>query len=239
MHQFSILPTAVNDLKRKLIQTLLFLFAVVIMVFVVIPWVASGEVTAVDSGTMLTVLIVLPAILGFTYFNGLKRQKAMLASYKLTITDDTISREMINVPALVIQKKDVREIIKRADGSITIIADSKLNAIGISLHIERKEELEGILNSIKPMTVKTTAVWYQTYSLAIAMVLVTLMFSSFYLENKFLSSAAGAVFVGVMAYSFIVIHKSKNVDTRTKRLSYFMLIPLFSVIGSLITKWMS
>src|SRR5688500_15601432 len=105
MHQFSILPTAVKDLKRKLIQTLLFLFAVVIMMLVVIPWVASGEVTTVDSATMLTLFIMLPAILGFTYFTGLKRQKAMLASYKLTITDDAISREMINVPVLVIQKK--------------------------------------------------------------------------------------------------------------------------------------
>jgi hypothetical protein len=238
MHQFSVLPTAHKELQRKLAQRILFLFIIMLIVLVVVPWLRSEEITNVDPSTVFTLVIMLP-ILAFTFYNALKKQKAMLASYKLTIPDESITREMINVPVLVIHRQDIREITKNVDGTISVIGDSKLNAIGVPSRIEKKEELEILLSSIKPMTVKTSANWYQRYPFVIVTAVVALMFSVFYLENKFLSSVTGVAFVGVMIYCLIVIQKSKNVDTRTKRLSYFVIIPLLSVIGSLIMKWIN
>lgn len=237
MHQFSVLPTFAKDLQRKLLPILLLLPIMMLFVVVGLPLLRSEEVTF-DSSTVLTLLMFM-AILVFTFINSLKRQKAMFGSYKLTIMEERISREMINMPVLVIHRKDIRDIVKNADGTISIIGDSKLNIIGIPAHIERKEELEVILNNIKTITVKTVTPWYQRYILFLAMAIVGLIFSVFSLENKFLSSVGGLCFVALMIYSFVVIQKSKNVDTRTKRWSYIVIIPVLSILGGIIAWWMS
>jgi len=161
----------------------------------------------------------------------------MLATYKLIITEDSITREMLNTPTISIPIAGVKEIIKSANGAYTILGDSKINAIGISTEIEHKEELEQLLSAIKPLTVKTSTPWHQTYQLPIAFVVLALMFASFYVGNLYVSTLCGVLFSSFMIYSFIVLQKSKNIDIRAKRLSYFILIPLLSVIGAVIMKW--
>jgi hypothetical protein len=237
MHQFSVGPGGFKELQKAIINRILFLLAIVVLVLFVLPMIISGTMALPSASTWFTLMFMLP-ILGFTLYNGLKRQRAMLATYKLIITEDSITREMLNAPTISIPIKEVREIIKAANGAYAILGDSKINAIAVSTEIERKEELEQLLSAIKPLTIKMSTPWHQTFQFPIAFVALALMFASFYIGNRYVSTLCGVAFSSFMIYSFVVLQKSKNIDVRAKRLSYFMLIPLLSVIGSMIMKWM-
>ncbi|MBL7871165.1 MAG: hypothetical protein JNM78_06105 [Cyclobacteriaceae bacterium] len=224
----------------NIIKRMLYLFIIVILVVFIVPFFFNGDAgnSSITGTSTLFTIILMIGVLTFSLLNALKKQKAMLASYKLIISEDSISREMLHTPTITILIKDVQEIIKSKNGALTILGDSKMNAIGVSPAIERKEELETLLSGIKSLTIKTSTSLWQTFQLPIALVGVVLMFTSFYSENLYISSFSGITFLVFMTYSMLILRKSKNVDSKTKRLSYFMIIPMLSVLFSLIMKWM-
>jgi hypothetical protein len=236
MHQFTVLPQALKELEKNIFKRILFLVAIVVLVLFILPSIMSGK--SPDLSTWLT-LLLMSVVMTFVLFYSLKKQKIILSSYKLTVNEASISREMVNTPIIVIQIEDIKEIKKDGKGAISIIGNSKINAIGIPTHIERKLELEQLLQAIRPIIEKTPSSLLQPLQYLVALAGIGLMYASYYMEDKYISTVAGVLFCALMIYSFIILLKSKNIDNRTKRLSYFILIPLMSVIGSLIMKWMN
>jgi hypothetical protein len=234
-HEFKVNPQAYKELfKIILIRMISFAAMMVIVAFILPYWMAEG------GETMSTIWLTLPlflAVLVFTFFNSLKRQKAMLAGYRIIITEDSIIRELPNTPTITIHKSEVKEIVKQANGSFMIVADSKLNAIGVSAHMDKIEELEQFLSSIQPIKIKTSGMWLQKFQLPIGFLFAGLMFASFYITNRYLATFCGIIFIVAMGYSFIVLQKSKNVETRAKRMSYFVIFLVGLVILSIILKW--
>jgi hypothetical protein len=100
-------------------------------------------------------------------------------------------------------RPDVREIVKAVNGSLCLIADSKINAIGIPRQTERITEVEQILAGIKPLTVKTSKTWLQRFQYPVMFSGVMLMFTSFYVENKWVCTIAGLPCCALLIYSFI------------------------------------
>lgn len=239
MQDFTIKPDGFNQFRKTILLRMCAVMIMIILIVFFLPWLmAGGEGSAgISSATWLT-LVLLSAAMTYSLFTTLKKQKAQLLSYKLTITEEHITRELMNTPTITLLKKDVREILKNADGSFAIIGDSKLNAIGVPAPIERKEELEALLTQINALTVKSTTPWLQKLQLPIAFAVTALMFATFYIQNKYIATFTGLIVTVIMIYSSILIRKSKNIDSKTKRISYMMLIPLLAVIGSVILKWL-
>ena len=237
MHYFKIKPESIDGFRKPVIIKSLMLFVCVIFLVVILPELLSDAETKWD-GSWLYMVILFGALFVFTIYMSLKKQKASLESYRLTITDDALTREVLNTDTITIVRRDVQEIIQNANGSLTIIGASKINAIGVPAQIERKEELTSLLTAIMPFTVKTSTPWLAKFQFPIALLIVGLLFLSFYVNNKFIAAIGAFVFCVVMIFSFIVIQKSKNVDKKIKRMSYIMFIPLLSIIYSVISKLM-
>lgn len=235
--EFTVGPEGFKELEKNILIRMIFLFAIVVTVVLVLPFVMFENSEGIGTSTWLTLLLGLLA-LTYSYFSNVKKQKAMLATYKIIVTDDSIAREMLNTPTITILKSEIQEIVKESNGSIVVIADRKINAIGVSAHLEKKDELEHLLAAIRPLTIKTSQSWIQKFQIPIIFLVLVTMFGTYYIGNKYVASLCGIVFSTFMTYSFIAIQKSKNIDTRTKRLSYFILIPLLSVIFSVIMKLM-
>ncbi len=238
MQQFTVLPGAFEELQKTMLTRIAFLFVMMILVIFIVPVLMSDTYTGISSGTWFT-LVMISGVLGYTFYNGLKRQKTMLASYKLIITEESITREMLNTPTIVIPVKEIKNITKGVKGGYSIVGESKVNAIGVPAQIGDKEALERLLDTIKPIHTETSVAWLQQFQLPIAFAGVALMLVTFYSPNKYLATVSGIVFISLMTYSFYIIQVSKNIDVRVKRTSYFFLIPVLSVAGSLIMKWIA
>jgi len=235
MKYFTLLPEAANGLRKTLLIRLLFMAGIVITIVFIVPMVLSGE-TGFSLSTGIT-LILLSIILAVVYKLGLKRMKGMLSTYKLTITEDTVTREIKDMPTLSIPVSEIQKISRNADGSYTIAGKSALNAIGIPPLVERRAELELMLEAIKPMTVKTnTSIWLR-YQYFIIVLVLGAMYGTYMVENRFLATILGVAFLAVMGYSWFVQQRSKNVTKRIRLFSYLMIIPVISVIERLIKLW--
>lgn len=142
MHQFTITPEGLKDLGKKIIIRLAILFAFIFLLLTVIqfPTYQKGQ----DLGNLPYIVVMLFAVMGFSAFNAVRRQKRLLGSYKLIITEDSITREMLNTPSITIAKSEVKEITGSINGALTIVADSKLNAIGVPAQLNNIEQLRQI-----------------------------------------------------------------------------------------------
>lgn len=235
MKKFILLPDAAKSLRKILLTRLLLLAGVVVMVVFVVPMILSGN-TTVDLSSWLT-LLMLGIVLTGTYYFSLQRMKQSLSSYQLTIADDSITREMSIVPAITIATKDIRKISRNHDGSFTIMGKSALNAIGIPASVERREELEILLAEIMPLTDKSSSSVWLKYQYFIVLVIVGFLYGSYMIKDKYLSSAMGILFIGLMVYSWVVMQRSNNVSKRIKLTSYLMILPIYSVIMRLVALW--
>lgn len=235
MHEFKLTPQALAEVQKRVMQRIIFLLAIVLFVGLFMPALASGKME-IGASSWLMLLVMVP-VLGVTVYFTMKRTKANLSTYKLIVTEYSVTREMRGTPTIVIAKSEIKEIVKQQNGAFAIIGGSRINAIGVSPFIENPSELERLLADLKPITVKTSTSWLKKYQLPVVLATIALMMTAFYATNKYIATFAGCAFAALMIYSFVITQMSKNVERRTKRMSYFFLLPLLSVILSVIGRW--
>jgi hypothetical protein len=76
----------------------------------------------------------------------------------------------------------------------------------------------------------------QKYQSLTALLVVGLMLCVYMVNNKIIVALAGTIFTAIMISSFVKIRSSKNVDHRTKKIVWWGLIVLASVITVMIFK---
>lgn len=239
MHQFTPRPDSFKEIRKKIIVMMLIILSGIVFIVLVVPVILSDKNSSDDPTTWPYVLVLLTGVMGFSVFNALKRQKANFESYVLKITDEALVREAINVPTITLPKTEVREIIKNANGSFTIVGERRINAIGVPPQIDNPEKLEQLLNEIKTVNVKASRSWLERLLIPISLSGAALMMTTFLASNKIIVFASGLTVVVILVYSMIVIHQSKNIDQRIKRMNFIMIVPLLAVIAAIILKLMS
>lgn len=236
MHQFTPRPDSFGEIRKKIIIMMLIIFGGIVFIVLFVPSFISDTVSSDQPTTWPYVLILSSGAMGYSLFIGLKRQKKNFESYVLKITDVAVVREAIHVPVITIPKAAVREIIKNANGSFTIIGESRINAIGVPAQIENPDVLERLLNEIKPVQVRASRTWLERLFIPLSFSGVALMMITFLASNKIIVLSSGLACVVFLTYSMIVTQRSKNVDTKTKRGSLIVILPLLAVIAAMIMK---
>jgi len=186
--------------------------------------------------TFIPLLIFIPIVLVFGLWRGLQKQKAMMESYELTISDWHICREQLNTPDISILTSEVVEILKGHKGGFSIKGSRNNGTIYIPLYIENQEQLEATLQQIHPITVKTGYSPLQKFQLLLPVIVIGLWICVFAVNNKIIAGIAGILVTALLTWSLVTIQKSKNVDRKTMNRSWLILLPLISLIGSTILK---
>jgi|GEM_PF-6229924 len=231
MEEFAIHEEGVKKLLTRIRMMQAALFAFLLIIFnILFPIFPDGET---DTSSAIVVGLVL-LVAGVQMLHGSKKYKARLQSYKLTITPDTIIREVANTPAIAIPKHQVQRIDKNTDGSFVIIGNSKLNSIGVPAFMGRSDCMEQLLREIKPITIKNPP--RPVVMLLMGFVVVAASFYAFSSEDIIISSLGGVAMSGIIFAGVIAAAFSKNIDRRTKRLAYIGLLPAFMILLSVIMR---
>jgi hypothetical protein len=177
---------------------------------------------------------VIPIVLGalaFGLYRGVNRQKEIFASYRLTLDINGITREQHHTPAITISNTDISEIIKNANGSFTIKGNSSVNVIGVPSQIEDYEKLEKSLAEIRQISTKISEPFLQRFRGPLSILIIGLMAAVYISKDKIIVGVSGLVLLVFLGYSFFEVQRSKNVDSKTKKGVWWLILVTASIVG--------
>ena len=185
-----------------------------------------------------TILIFLGVMI-FGIFNSVRRQKSLFNSYKLTLSDSGIIREQHNTPKISILYSDINSINKNTNGSFIIKGRKSFDIIGIPSQVENYEQLENSLSKIRPVIYSSESSFKQKLTIPVSILTAILMATVYIATNKIIVGISGTLLSGFFIWSFVEIQRNKNIDKKTKRLSYVAIWVLIWIIIGTISKVMN
>ena len=239
MQQFKIRPNGFSEIKKGILARTIPLSLLAVSAGLVI---AHFGVKGQESEATIFIIMIplILIIMGLSLYRGIKRQKTIFESYKLTIDNDGITREQCHIPTISIPFAEVSKIYKTPKGGFVVIGNSKANAIRIPSQIENLEKLEQLLSGIKDISGNGKAPFFQkharAFSILLPLVTIGLMLIVYLGENKITVGVCGAILIIFLAYAFIKIQKDKNIDTRVKKGAWWMILVFISIITIIIHK---
>lgn len=184
-----------------------------------------------DLIVLLVALPIVGIVLGLSFFIVIKRQKEIFESYTLTISDQEIIREQLNTPTISIPFASVKSIDKDSKGFF--VRSNIKDIIRIPLSIDRIELLEKILSQVQPIgnTVKKTFI--EKNSNLFAVLSLSLLMPVYVSNNKLLVGVCGVFVLLLLGYSFYETQTNKNIDNKTKNMSWIILLVLISIAAKI------
>ena len=235
MQAFKIRHDGFQEIRKKMLLRSIPLLVIAGAVGITISTINSKQKE--DDVNVLPIVIPIAVLaLGFGLYRGVKRQKALFESYTLTITNNLVTREQLNTPTISIYFNDIREIAKHKNGSFTIKGKETVDLIGIPAQIDKYLQIEAALQHIKPIVVKDKVSFMEKYQSLTGLLTAGLMLCVYTINNKIIVGMTGSALVALMVWSFIKIRSSKNVDSKTKRSVWWVVLVLASVIGVMVFK---
>lgn len=190
-----------------------------------------------DSINVLPIIIpFITLLIGGSIYVGLNRQKLIFNSYKLTVSQNQIMREQLNTQTISIYHLDIREITKQKNGTLIIKGKDPMDTIYVPAQIDNYLHLEKLLNDIHPLINKSNSSFSDKYQVLISILTLILFWIVYTVDNKIIIGFSGPALIAILIWSFVKIQKNKNIDKRTKSMSWISLIVMFSVIALTIIK---
>ena len=238
MHQFKTNPDLFKEIKNKWLLKMIPLLFIAVIAGISISTINSNNKKASKDALPISAAIVF-SLVGFGVFLGIKKKNKLFNSYLLTIVNNEIKREQLNTPNLSIAFENIVEISKNINGNIFIKGNKKDELIGIPSQIENYSQLESILQSIKPITEKKKDSLLQKYPSAPGFLAVGLIFCVYTVNNKIIVTLTGIALIALLGFSFFKIRRNNNVDNKTKRIVWWVLIVIAAVAVTMVNKLMN
>ncbi|MCG2614324.1 hypothetical protein LZZ85_08520 [Terrimonas sp. NA20] len=237
MQVFKINRDGINVLKKQMLNRIIPLMSVVMIGAVIVSISNSKEKIAGSGITTFLIMIVFIALaFGAGIYSAIRKQKALLESYTLTITNNLITREQLNTPTISIYFNDINSIIKTKKGAFLIKGRNSGDLIFIPPQIDNVSTLEALLSQIRPFSEKSSTSLLEKYQGLVLLLTIGLMLCVYGVNNKIVVVVAGTGLVALMTWSFIKTITSKNINSKTKRSMWWILVVLASVIAVMAMK---
>ena len=236
MKEFRIRENGFNEIRKRLIVTMLIIFSAIFLIIILLPVFMSEAPGSFDTVPYVGVLFA--GICAFSMWTGIKKQRALFQSFVLRIDDEKVVRERLNTPTLVIHKNDIARITKHANGSFAIQGKSKLNPIVIPAQIENYPLLETMLNELRLVAVLTSKTVLEKLFIPISLSGAVLMGITIISRNETIILICSILIVLILSASLVLTQMNQNIDRKTKRLTWLVLIPL-AVFTSIVIAWLT
>ncbi|POY37812.1 hypothetical protein C3K47_04575 [Solitalea longa] len=184
-----------------------------------------------DVNVLPYVIPMMLAAMAFGLYRGVNRQKVIFDSYKLSVDDLSIVREQHNTPTITIDNNELTEIIKKSDGGFVIKGNSAVNVIAVPAQINEIEKLEKLLAEKKPISTQSNESFLQKYNRILSLFTIGLMVIVYTDKDKIVVGICGTVLLMLLGYSFYETQRSKNIDNKTKKGMWWLILVTASIIG--------
>lgn len=141
MQVFKTRPGGFSTIKKQLLFRVIPLLIIVLCFGIYISLINSKDKVP-DIFFPLLFIPFAAVVVFFGVYRSMKNQKSLFESYKLTITNNLITREQLNTPSISIYFNEIKEIAKYKNGSLTITGKDTAELIIIPFQIENYPQLE-------------------------------------------------------------------------------------------------
>lgn len=237
MQVYKLSSAEFEKLKKKILWGILPIMLVILTILVITQSInpKTGEVNI----TMLLVVIaVFAGVGGFSLYRILNKQKQVYDSYRLTVHDNLIIREQLNLPRVEIYVNEISSLTKTTDNQIIIKGKNPQDIIYIPSQLENYEDLQKRLDEIMLIAPAPQKSFFQRYPFLVLLMVFALMIISIGSLNLIVALLCGVPAVAAFLYAFFKGITHKSLDSRTKRSLWSMWIMIILVIVSLIYKLM-
>ena len=235
MPDYRIRPDGFKEIRRQILQRLVAV-ALVVVLFIIAMTIYNAKGKEDYIITLPITIVLFTVIFGFSIRRTFKKQKELLDSYALTINDNAITRYQLNTPTITLFHTEIKEILKTKGNRFIIKGKSAEDIIYVPSQISNYQDLEIKLDEIKSISLYSSKNLFEKYPVIIIFLILGLMPGVYGSMNKIIVLSCSMPLVATIAWSFLKIQKSKNVESRTKRFSWFILLILLSVISVTILK---
>lgn len=223
--QFKIKENGFNEIQRKVLIKVMLSCLIVVIGVGVIYYLNDGlQFLNIYFIGFMTVVVV------FGLYNSVNKQKIIFESFKLTFDGNKVIREQSNTSIIEILYSDITEVIKNSNDSFIIKGKSALDFIIIPSQIEKYIEVENLLADIKPISTINKS-FLQRFNGIVPVLTIGLMVAFYVSDDKIVICICGLILLIGLIYSLFEIQKSKNIDVKTKKGMWFILLVIASIIG--------
>lgn len=226
MQQFKISEDAYKKFRRKGLKILI-PFALIVVIVIVVT--SIGRESNSDIQTWPYVIPIIFLVYGFIFSRQLRRQKALLLSYRVTLTDHDITREQLNTPTLTINFMEIKEIIKTKKGNFMICGLHRTDAIHIPYWIENADQLETALQRFAPITTRTSVPLYVLYRSLISLFGLAMLLTVELVQDKTIVAIGAILGIAALIWASYETYISKNLPANVKRKSWYLIVLIFAI----------
>jgi hypothetical protein len=212
MYQFEIRKDSIKEVKKSILIKL-----IVLSLFLL-----GGVSYSYFKNPNIYVLLIIITIMLYGTISGynkaVNQQIILYDSYILTIDSESIKREQYDTPDVIIKTSDISRIIKNRNGSYSIKGNSRRNTIEVPSQIEDYERFENVLSGIKQIS-KKTGIQFED----LGIILVVCSFVALYItRDKIITVVCAAIVFIAYSYSFFINQQNQNIDSTTKKRSWWL-----------------
>lgn len=232
---FKIRPDGFSELRKMVIRRSLPIVIIALASGVVL----GNPVTTpkqLDTQTLLLCLGFGAFAIGLGFIRGLNKQKILLDTFTLTVSNEKLVREQVNTPTISIDRCQVTQIIKHKNGSFLVKGEKLSDAIMVPPQVEHYKDLENTLRAIHPITYDNRSAYSWIIEHILPFVTIALMICLFSVNHKAVVALSGISLIALMTWSFVKNLRSKNVDDKTKRSMPWVVFVLFFVVLTVVYK---
>ena len=235
MQHYKIRQDGFKEITKQMLIRTLPMMLIAITIGITISTINSKDKS--DLVNVLPIIIPLLTVAAiFGVYRGVNRQRGLFESYQLTFTNNVITREQHKTPTVSIYFNDITEIVKNKNGSFIVKGKDPMDVIAIPAQIENYLELENKLTQIKQISTNSNKNFLLRNGIAVTILTLGLMLCVYTVTNKIVVAIIGTILLGILTWSFYQVRTSKNVDAKTKRSMWWVLIVFASIIGVMIMK---
>jgi hypothetical protein len=239
MQQFKIRPDGFAEIRKKMLVRIIPILLIAVAVGTAMPLINSKE-KEIDFGFLPFFIPVIIGVMGYSFWNAIKKQQKLYNSYVLTIEENVITREQLNTEEVTIYFHEVKEIIRHKAGGLAIKGFDATDIIYIPVQIERYNELEALLQQIKPITAPTASnALLQKLMPFLSLAGIGLMLTVYVASNKIIVGIAGTLCLVLLGWSIYQVRRSKSIDKKTKNRFWVVFIVMASILVTMVMKLMA
>jgi hypothetical protein len=178
---------------------------------------------------MLFILFI-AAVIAFSFWRTLQKQKIVYDSYLLTVGDDYLLKEQSTLKATRLSFDEIERIEKDGYGNLFVYGALQQNIVLVSANIDDYQGVKDLLQSIKPIGIRDSYNLFQKHPLLTLLIPCGLMVAVYLSNNKIVVAAAGISLIAIIIWGFYKIRTNPYFTNRSKRSAWMIPIALISLI---------
>jgi hypothetical protein len=196
----------------------------------------SSNKTVSNTHDLPLIIAVIMVVMTFSLIRVIKGQKVIFETYKLIIDDVRIIRQQGNTPDITLTFSEIKSITKTSKGGLVIRGSNPLNMILVPAQLDGLSGLEQLLLENCKVQMSDSNPLMQRLLIPFTLFTLCLMAVIYISNNKIIVLISGIILLPIMIAGFIKLQTNKNIDNKTRKSSYWMILMFLIIIGIVVKK---